>query len=544
MNNFTAMLKYHYSGFTGVHFITFAFLCILSLSNLHAQATQFPLKISADNRHLEDQAGIPFFVNGDTPWSLIAGLTESEAEIYLEDRKSRGFNAIITNLIEHKFTTSPPNNREGENPFLADGDFTQPNELYFAFADKIIQKATDKGFLIIITPAYMGYQCGDEGWCQEVKATSLDDLRAYGRYLGNRYKSFDNIIWMHGGDVAAGDYGALDHVTAIAEGIRESDPAKLFTAHSVRWNSSIDDYNLPWLEINSTYSDCLITAAQTKTDYQRSTIMPFFYAEGRYEKSNGATPDQCIRAQAYWSVLGGSIGHFFGNSILWRFDPGWEDALDLQGSQSMTHLRNLFTSRPWSLLVPDYAETIITGNRGAINSSDYVAAARASNGSFIMAYLPQGGNITVKMDKINGSSANAWWFNPANGDAQLIGNFVPTGLRDFSPPDNNDWVLVVDNTDLGFSAPGNVASNPTTQCNDGIDNDSDGLIDLNDPGCSNDEDNDEAQTLIPEKAGSNSGVMDTTSIFLLLFLGLIKIYKSFLNKLPTKDYTFYLYRDR
>src|ERR1019366_4601467 len=46
------------------------------------------------------------------PWSLISGLTKDEAELYLEDRRRKGFNSLIVNLIEHKF--HGPVNRYGQ----------------------------------------------------------------------------------------------------------------------------------------------------------------------------------------------------------------------------------------------------------------------------------------------------------------------------------------------------------------------------------------------------------------------------------------------
>jgi len=250
-----------------------------------ALAAQYPLKMSADGRHLEDQAGQPFLINGDTPWSLIVGLTKVEADAYLEDRRNRGFNTIIVEIIENKF--GGPYNRDGQYPFLSFGDFSQPNELYFQHADWVINKATEKGFLVILTPAYLGYNCGAEGWCAEMKAASLADLRGYGNFLGNRYKGYKNIIWMHGGDVAAGDFGVLDRVNAIADGIREVDPGKFFSAHCSRQKSAIECYNQTWLEINNTYSDCGLSASKTKIDYQRSSVMPFFYAEGKYHRPIG-----------------------------------------------------------------------------------------------------------------------------------------------------------------------------------------------------------------------------------------------------------------
>ena len=435
------------------------------------QATQYPLKVSVGGRHLEDQAGQSFLINGDTPWSLIVGLTKAEAEIYLEDRRSRGFNSIIVNLIEHKF--GGPYNRDGEYPFLSSGDFSQPNEAYFQHADWVVNKATEKGLLIILTPAYIGNNCSDEGWCQEMLATSLANLKGYGNYLGNRYKNYDNIIWMHGGDEAAGDFGALDHVKAIADGIHEIDPGKLYTAHGSHLRSSIESYNEIGLDINSTYSYCDWAASEIKSDYERSPTIPFFFAEGRYEGESGY--DQCLRSQAYWSVLGGSIGHFLGNRPIWLFDTGWQQALGSPGSNNMTHFGKLFTSRPWSKLVPDYAEVVVSGNRNSINAIKYIMAAHAIDGSFIMAYFPEGGTVTVDMSSISGSAANVWWFNPENGTSQYVGSFPTNGKQNFSSPhfidwihpklsyftdwikpDLSDWVLIVDNADLGFKPPGGI----------------------------------------------------------------------------------------
>jgi len=497
-------------------------LLFMSVGIAHALTPQYPLKVSVDERRLEDQAGQPFLINGDTPWSLIVGLTKTEAELYLEDRRNRGFNAIITNLIEHEY--GGPNNRDGEYPFLATADFSQPNEAYFQHADWVISKAAEKGLLVIMTPAYLGYQCGFEGWCQEVKATSLETLRGYGRYLGNRYKDYDNIIWMHGGDVAAGDYGALAHANAIAEGIRAVDPGKLFTAHSTRQHSAIDDYDEPWVDINNTYSGCELSALKTRTDYLRSPVVPFFYAEGRYEGESN-TSGQCLRSQAYWAVLGGAAGHFFGNRPIWLFDAGWEAALGSSGAQSMTHFGKLFASRPWSRLEPDYDENVVSGNRGSITTSSYVMAARASDGSVVMAYLPTGRTVTVDMSKVAGSAADAWWYDPENGNAQYVGEYATIGSRNFTSPDSSDWVLVIDNAALSYPPPGGSGVLPPAQCDDGLDNDGDGLTDFpDDPGCGGDLDDDESDKTAKQnatEADSGSSSLEPVTAFLVFSMLLI-----------------------
>ena len=52
------------------------------------------------------------------------------------------------------------------------------------------------------------------------------------------------------------------------------------------------------------------------------------------------------------------------------------------------------------------------------------------------------------MAKLSGDTVKAWWFNPRDGKATVIGEFPNTGEREFTPPglaEQLDWVLVLDN---------------------------------------------------------------------------------------------------
>src|SRR5215813_2705289 len=131
-------------------------------------AGPYPLRLGAHHRHVVDQSGAPFLIEGDTPWSLIVGLTREEAEQNLENRRRTGFNSIIVNLIDHKYRG--PVNRYGEGPFTAPGDFSTPNEKYFEHADWVIRKAAEKGIQIFLAPIYLGYTGTDEGWIEEALA--------------------------------------------------------------------------------------------------------------------------------------------------------------------------------------------------------------------------------------------------------------------------------------------------------------------------------------------------------------------------------------
>jgi len=87
---------------------------------------------------------------------------------------------------------------------------------------------------------------------------------------------------------------------------------------------------------------------------------------------------------------------------------------------------------------------------------DYLAAARSADGGTVMAYLPTTRTITIEMGKVSGTLAAAWWFNPRTGQATSGGKFATTGKKQFTPPADGDWVLVLDDAGRNLSAPGTV----------------------------------------------------------------------------------------
>ena len=409
----------------------------------------YPIRVGPGHRHVLDQSGRPFLIHGDTPWSLITGLTREEAALYLEDRRAKGFNSIIVNLIEHKF--HGPVNRYGQGPFLVPGDFSTPNEEYFAHADWVIRKAAEKGIQVFLAPIYLGYIGTDEGWVEEARQNGPAKCRAWGRYVGQRYAGFDNLVWLIGGD--RNPEAVRDEVNAVALGIKEFDQRHLFTAHCHPENSAADQYkDSGWLDLNDTYTYGIVHR-KLLADYDRKPVMPYFLIETTYEGEHNASPVQ-IRRQAYWALLCGATGQFMGNRPIWLFDPGWQAALDSTGSRDMARVRMLFHSRPWYDLVPDQGHTVVVDGLGEFNGLDYLAAARTRDGGTVMAYLPSSRTFTVDMAKVAGKSAKAWWYNPRNGKAEPGGEFPTAGKRRFTPPEEGDWVLVLDDASRHLAAPG------------------------------------------------------------------------------------------
>ena len=118
-----------------------AILAEVSAVNCAHSSQTFPNGISRDGRYFEDGKSKPFLIHGDTAWSLIVQLDLKEGELYLDTRKAQGFNSILVNLIERKFSKTPPKNAEGEEPFAKSGDFSTPSEKYFAHVDAVLEMA-------------------------------------------------------------------------------------------------------------------------------------------------------------------------------------------------------------------------------------------------------------------------------------------------------------------------------------------------------------------------------------------------------------------
>jgi hypothetical protein len=444
------------------------FGCLVFSSVLHPADRISCLKVGDNKRYLVDQNNVPFLMQGDAAWSVIVELNDTQVEQYLNNRRQKGFNAIMVNLIEHKFCNHPPRNAAGEGPFTAPGDFSTPNEKYFAYADWVIRKAAENRIYVLLYPIYLGYVGTDEGWIEETLTNGPEKCLNYGRYLGKRYKEFDNIIWMMGGDRHPGP--ALEDVDMIALGIKEYDQRHVFSAHCEPDHSAVDDFSGGrWLNFNTTYTYGIVHQKLLQ-NYNRTPAMPFVLIESSYEGEHDSSAVQ-IRRQAYWSVLCGGFGHVFGNNPIWHFDtPGffaqfangvlpprkvtWKQAMDLPGSVGMEFWGELFRSRNWYDLVPDQKHEVVTNGLGEFNGLDYVAAARTPDGSTLIAYLPASRSVSVEMSKLAGKEVKAWWYDPRNGKAAAAGTYPASGKLEFTPPEEGDWVLVFDDAARQLPAPG------------------------------------------------------------------------------------------
>ena len=416
-------------------------------------ADNFPLAMSSGK--LITKSGSPFLILGDSPWSLIVGPNMAGIEKYLENRKQKGVNSIIMNLVEHYY--NGPADAYGNLPFLVAGDFSTPNPKYFDNVDYVIGKAREKGMEVFLFPAYLGYDDGGshvEGWYTEINANGTSKMYQYGRYLGQRYKDYKNIVWVMGGDCAPGV--AIDEIREIVRGIEETAGPQIFTVHNARYQSGITTYTgETWLDLNTTYACKATTASYLKTDYQRN--YPFFYFEGTYENL-GVTAAN-LRSEMYLPILMGANGYFFGNYPLFEFNSGWDDpsVLESQGSLDLQRSGALLKSRAWNNLVPDLNHSFLTDGYGDVSVATYAAAALTKDASTAIIYVPDYRKLTVDLTKISGTQTHAWWYQPSNGNVVDALTYNDITAQAFYPPSSTtDWLLILDDASLGYGAPGTV----------------------------------------------------------------------------------------
>lgn len=420
----------------------------------------YPLKTHSGLHYVTDQNGVPFFIQGDSPWYLTEALNGPDVDYYLSNRWVQGYNSIILDIAAE--TTADGRATEaniyGNMPFtgMIAGPYTNLlswNVSYFTNVDWVIQRAGYYGICVFAYPLYDDY--GGVGWYSQMAGNPTNSLYQYGQFIGNRYKNFTNLVWIGAGDDNEPNAPADCLWNWVAAGIRSADTNHLISAQAARPTPAV--YYSAFVTLNSTYPG-QFTYIESLANYQHSPVLASFDREPYYEHRNiTGTPFNALNCRqfAYWSVFSGDMGHFYGDELQWPFSDGWQAEMWDAGATTITNVIKLMNTRPWWNCVPDTNHTVITGGYGTSGTIDYITCIREATGKTVMAYIPQDDMTpTVAMTNISSSTASAWWYNPSTGAATAIGTYNTSGTQTFTPPDSNDWVLVLDDASQAYAPPG------------------------------------------------------------------------------------------
>jgi hypothetical protein len=423
-----------------------------------ARSAVYPLEVSRNGRYLIDQRNAPFMVVGDSPQSMIGNLSLEEAAHYLANRRAAGFNALWVDLLCVRYTGCREDGTtyDGIEPFLTPGDLSTPNPKYFERADAMIRLAAREGMVLFLDPIETG------GWLGVLRENGEAKAHAFGRFVGERYRSFPNIVWSNGNDFQTWRNPSDDAlVLAVAKGIQSVDPAHIHTIelHYPRSTSRDDARWHSVIRLDAAYT-YFATYAEVLRAYNRRPPMPVYMAEAGYEfeKNDEAISKGIplvLRRQAYWSMLSGATGQFYGNHYIWGFVDGWKEHLDTPGSRQIGYLAKLFAPMRWFQLVPDQTHKVVIAGYGTfdpnknVGSSNYVTTASTPDRTLAVSYLPAGGTLVVDMARLAGR-VQARWYDPAKGTYRPAPGspFRNSGKVRLKTPGknadgNSDWVLVL-----------------------------------------------------------------------------------------------------
>jgi hypothetical protein len=328
----------------------------------------------------------------------------------------------------------------------------RPNERFFGPVDHLLEVAGRNGLVVAVFPIHGHY-------VNEARRFDPDSARAYGRWLGERYRRVPNLVWVNGGDRIP--TGFEEVYRALARGLREGDGGShLITYHPCGWRSSAQFFHREdWLDFNmiETWTEWSKVYPAVLADLLLTPPKPVVLGEGAYEDGpeypQGPITPLVVRRQAWWTFMAGGF-HTYGQNQLWRMEPGWTATFGSPGAQQMGILGQIVKSRPWWNTYPD--QTLFASGVGCERTLN--AARRALDGTCALVYLSSQCHVLLYLDRIATRSVKVTWVNPADGQEQdggtwatgnLTGSpFPQAGRQWFAVPGHwEDAVLILEGVD-------------------------------------------------------------------------------------------------
>ena len=451
------------------------FLTILLGSLINAEAQLPLLQLSANKRFFQTTDGKPFFWLGDTGWLLFVKCSREDAIKYLDARKQQGFN-VIQVMVLHDV-----NNKNAYGDYaLKNADVSSPNTTpgndfndtaaydYWDHVDFIVDEAGKRGLYMALVAV----------WGSNVKSgkVNMNNAGAYAKFLAERFKNKNNVIWIDGGDIPGNE--GMEVWKKIAATIKKYDNRHLMTFHPRGRYSSTDWFhNESWLDFNMFQSGHKNYSQDTSSkekhhygednwkyagaDYNRKPVKPTLDGEPSYENiphglhdsvEKRWTPED-VRRYAYWSVFAGGAGFTYGENAVMQFytkgnergsfgvNQNWKETINAPGAQQMQYLKKLMLGKGYFDRKP--AQELIIDNG---EKYDRVLATKGKN--YVMFYIYNGRQFTVPINKLGFIPKKGTWFRPIDGQKISVQEYRNTTTATFKPPgekvDGNDWVLILE----------------------------------------------------------------------------------------------------
>jgi Protein of unknown function (DUF4038)/Domain of unknown function (DUF5060)/Putative collagen-binding domain of a collagenase len=415
------------------------------------------LRLSDNRRYLQHADGTPFFWLADTVWCgpLLADF--NDWKVFLKDRVAKEFTAIQFVLTQWRMTKT---DADGNATFTGK-DRIAIDPAFFQRMDKYVDAINDAGLLAV--PTLLWAIRGDNPGYYLPE----DQKIVLAQYMVARYGA-DQVIWFLAGD---GKYTGANAESwkRVGRAVFHQDQHRLVTMHPSGRSWVGEEFrNEPWYSFigyQSGHGDDegtfrWLNQGPPSTQWDNKPNLPVINIEPNYEAHNGYTyhkvhTDHCVRRAAYWSLLvSPPAGITYGGQGIWGWHTKvqapadhistglgspWYIAKDLPGALSMKYLHDFFKGIDWWRLVP--APEVLVEQPGKKDASKFIAAANSEEGDLFVAYLPEGGSVTLKTDSLK-KGLTARWYHPRTG-GWLDAGTVKQSPQTFKTADRNDWVLLI-----------------------------------------------------------------------------------------------------
>jgi len=428
------------------------------------------LRVADNGRTLAWEDGTPFFWLGDTVWEMAWKSTPEQLIAYLDDRQAKGYTVIQVVTMSHQvFQSFGVENRLGHQYFV-NNDLDQLNPRYFDYVDDIVREAGKRDMIVVLVPlwAYMM----ELHYVPEYHAynLSIEQSMNVADYVGARYAG-DDVMWIVGGDNAYTTQQMKQFWTDWAIRLKNASGGwHLMTIHPKGYASSFDFFppETSWLDLQMYQSSHLAGGDYTwqaaRRGFALDPVKPVINGEPNYEDiyhnlwEPGDTVSvatfrirpEHVRQAAWESLLSGATGGVtYGGNGVWQWHipsiPGShnarffvEEAWQFPGSAHVGVMRRVAEEVQWFSWVPrqDLVLSSIAPDIIPLSMNDLG----------MVAYLPMG-TTKVTLDLYSlGKNARYQWINPSTGDRSAVSMITQDTLglaRDFTPPNDQDWVLHV-----------------------------------------------------------------------------------------------------
>jgi len=414
---------------------------------------------SDDDRYLIEGDGTPTLIISDSPQGMLVAISTSDMATYFSTRAGQGFNAAQVHVIAGATFggNADRSTFDDVDPFNTPGDISTPNSTYFARMDTMVRLAYENGITLFLDAAEM--VDSHDLW----KDNGNTDCYNWGAFLGARYKSWPNVVWMVGNDFQdwTTDSASVTALVNVLNGLQSADTYRgLYTAwldYFVSASRDSEDFEAEsTIDFGYTY---YIAYDKIGTEYALTPAMPVWLAETYYENETQlglACTDLILRKQQYGAMLAGACGITYMNDY-WGFkDSGWQAALSSQAVTEVGYLKTLFETYDWWLLVPDTSHTVLTDGYATWatgttqpDSNEFAYCAWITDGSLAIIYMSDNRTMTVDMSEFNGT-VTARWYDPTDGGytTDAASPLSNSGTHEFSravanDAGDDDWLLVL-----------------------------------------------------------------------------------------------------